>query len=198
MTPHQELESLLAKSKGEREIHGFLKRYPRAIAELTKCVGLGQYTISEFNMGDEFRADFVTFAAFSGGWDINFVELEPVDEPLFRQDGAVANRLNGALKQIDEWTRFTEKNRPYLVQQLSRAARTGDLLRPADRDYDPECNAGWKMTDPRSSLIFRYYIVMGRSSTLTEKHTEIKASFEKTHPVRLATYDRLLQLGELI
>ena len=148
--------------------------------------------VSEFYLGDEFRSDFVVMAPFSGAWEIHFVELESVDAMLFNKNGTPKKEFRAAICQVDSWKTFCGKNRDYLVQQMSDACRDHDLMWPAWKGEDPMCTAGLKMTDPQSSCLFVYHIVIGRRENLTAKESSIKASYRANHEIDVASYDRLV------
>jgi hypothetical protein len=74
----------LGRSSGERIIHSYLKKHP------------------EFRIGSRFRCDFVVMQSYSGGWNIEFVELEPVNVSLFNKDRTPSKPLRIALNQIDD------------------------------------------------------------------------------------------------
>jgi hypothetical protein len=96
----------------------------------------------------------------SGGWEINFVEMEPPTASLFNADGSTAKSLNRARAQIADRRTFIEKNRATVVRDLSRFAQQKDLVL-GPRDREPTCHVGWPMHHPRSTLMFSYNIVIG-------------------------------------
>src|SRR5579862_7175170 len=106
MSLAKSLTSVLANSDTERPVCAWLKRNPLVISH-----GLGgfpRYVVAEFPFGSDFRADFVRLCPFSGGWDIDFVELEPPAANLFTRRGVPSKRLNGAMAQVDSWRTFVE------------------------------------------------------------------------------------------
>lgn len=76
----------------------------------------------EFQFGTDFKADFVLFAPFSGGFDIYFVEVEPPNEPLYTKKGIPAARLAGAINQVQAWKIFVDANRDAVIRP--RAGKT--------------------------------------------------------------------------
>jgi hypothetical protein len=62
--------------------------------------------------------DFVVLAPLSGGFDVQFIEMEPPNGSLFTQDGKPANRLAGALAQVRDWKIYVDKNRDIVLKEL--------------------------------------------------------------------------------
>jgi hypothetical protein len=157
-----------------------------------------EYVVSKLDLGNEFEADSVTLQPFSGGWDIDLIELEPPDEPTFTRAGRFAKRLNEAVRQIDEWRAFLEdptKN-AYFRQQLFEAAKFGNLLYPAWNGTDPTGTCGWLFTDPRSAVLYHWHIVMRRRDGLSDGDIKKKALLKKYHGIERLTYDRLVEVAE--
>jgi hypothetical protein len=99
MTLKNRLVKFLDKATRERPIHRFLKNEPLLVwATFMNCGGHSDYVIPEFSLSGKYRTDFVVMQSFSGGWNIAFVELEPVDEKPFNQDGSPSTRLRGAIE----------------------------------------------------------------------------------------------------
>ena len=146
--------------------------------------------VSEFPFGTDFRADFVGLGPFSGGWCISFIELEPPGASLFTQNGSLAKRLNGAVAQVDAWKTFVEANRQAVLKDLSKYAQSRELIQKWKKE--PTDNVGWKLYNPRASLHFYYFIVIGRRALLSEEQMQKKADFRKRHDIEIMTYDRVL------
>lgn len=187
-----QLEKILNNTKGEREIAEYLKANPWILLRAVVCFGDACYLVDEFPLGNEYRADFVAFAPFSGGWEIRFIELEPPDASIFNQDGTLAKKMNKANLQIDTWRHYITKNRDIVLRDLSRYAQNKDLVR-GKSESKPTCHVGWPMYHPRSAVSFRFDIVIGRRADLTDKQLELKGSFKDNHKINIMTYDRLIE-----
>jgi len=71
----------LDASSGERHMQTFFKENPFLIYQHTvPCRAHDDYVIPEFEIGNEYKADFVVLNSYSGGWEITLIELEPVGE----------------------------------------------------------------------------------------------------------------------
>ena len=185
----------LKASNGERHILTYFRRHPALIYKHTvACRGHDDYVISEFEIGNEYKADFVVLNSYSGGWEIAFIELEPVGAKMFNKDRTPTRELRVAIRQVDDWRRFIRQQQTYFLTQLTKAARQKDLLHP---DYDrgsrePISGTGWTLRDPRNHFSYSYQIVIGRRAQLRPIDNEMRATYHQDHSIDIATYDRFL------
>jgi hypothetical protein len=187
----------LEQAKGEREIHAFLKQEPLLVwSTFMNCGGHSDYVIPEFSLGGKHYADFVVMQSFSGGWNIVFIELEPVDEKPFNKDRSPSKRLRGAMKQIDDWHDFEKDEGASLRSHLADAAQKYDTLYP-ERNLarEPRC-VKMPLRDPKTYLCCKYFIVMGRRSHLDGELIHAKSKLARHHNVELLTYDRFTEVAE--
>jgi len=199
MKRSRRLRTLLDETHGERKIHRFLEENPDLVGGIFNRTGV-EYVISKPDLGNEFQADFVTLQPFSGGWDVDLVELEPPDEPMFTAKGVFAKRLNQAMHQIVTWRIFLANptNNAYFRQQLHNAAKLKNLLHPEWNGTDPKCTIGWLLTNPLSSVTYWWHIVIGRRDKLSEQDVQQKAAFAGNHDIDLLTYDRFTDVAREI
>lgn len=191
------LVKVLEQAKGEREIHAFLKEEPLLVwATFMNCGGHSDYVIPEFSLRGKYYADFVVMQSFSGGWNIAFIELEPVDEKPFNKDGSPSKRLRGAIKQIDDWHDFENDEGASLRSHLADAAQKYDTLYP-ERNLarEPRC-VEMPLRDPKTYLCCKYFIVMGRRSHFDEELIHAKSKFARHHNAEILTYDRFTEVAE--
>lgn len=191
----REIESILAAPTGERAIHGYLKRHPALVADTFCSPRSTARVVSEFSLGDEYRADFLAGVPMSGGWFLYLIELKPPNADLFTAKAVPAEHLNAALSQHRAWKIFEEKNRAYLIQQIARAFRERDLYIPDRQDPEPYCNAGTKMTDENCMILIQHKIMIGRRDQLTPREIGLKAAFSKTDDIDVHTYDHLISMS---
>ncbi len=189
----RKLRRAIEFSSGEREIHRQLEANPWIFFPLFQYSYRG-FVVSHFSLGDEFNADFAVLTAYSGGWFVHFVELEPPSLRPFNRSGVYSKRLNHAADQIRSWKLFIERpeKKSYLISQLARAARTRDLYWRDGRE--PKCRASLSFDDPRSCHTFYFHVLMGRRHHLKDADMAKKASLLKTDNFELITYDRILDL----
>ena len=197
MTLKNRLVKFLDQAKAEREIHNFLKDEPLLVwATFMNCGGHSDYVIPEFSLSGKYRADFVVMQSFSGGWNIAFIELEPVDEKPFNQDKSPSKRLRGAIQQINNWHDFEKEDGASLRSHLADAAKKRDTLYPEHNlAREPWC-VKMPLRDPKTYLCCEYFIVMGRRSHFDEELIHVKSKFPRHHNVKILTYDRFIEVAE--
>ena len=194
----RELQRIIRDERGERRIHNLLKQHPALLRIALGQEQNGGYVIAEFNVGDEFRADFVSLRPTSAWFHITFIELEPIGAKLFTKRREPTAALNHAFNQIDQWRTVIEKRRHILWAPLARAAASRDLLYSHTSDEeDVTCTAGLKMTDERMWFSFDYFIFIGRRDGLSDADLEAKNSYSRSRKVEVATYDRLMDAEEM-
>lgn len=202
MALKKDLIELLNKTQGERKIHAFLKKEPLLVwATFMTCGGHADYVIPEFRFRDKFRADFVVMQSFSGGWNISFVELEPVDKsPFYKKGGKLHKhkRLDSAIKQISDWRNFVAHEGATLRAQLADVAQKRDLLYP-ERNLarEPRC-VKMPLRDPRTYLCCKYFIVVGRRHhLLNDEIIYEKSNFSRSYSnTEILTYDRFADVAK--
>ncbi len=198
MTLKNRFIEALDRAKGERAIHNFLKEEPLLVwATFMTCGGHSDYVIPEFSLSGKYRTDFVVMQSFSGGWNVAFVELEPVDQPPFNQKSETQHkRLRSAIKQIEDWQNFEREEGSALRSQLADAAQKYDTLYP-ERNLarEPWC-VKMPLRDPKTYLCCKYFIVMGRRSHFNKELIHAKSKFPRHHNVEILTYDRFIEVAE--
>jgi len=197
MKLQNKLVEVLEQAKGEREIHKFLKEEPLLVwATFMNCGGHSDYVIPEFSLSGKYYADFVVMQSFSGGWNIAFIELEPVDEKPFNQDGNPSKRLRGAIKQINDWHDFEKEEGASLRSHLADVAKKHDMLYPeSNLAREPWC-VKMPLRDPKTYLCCKYFIVMGRRSHFDEELIHVKSKFARHHNAEILTYDRFIEVAD--
>ena len=186
----KELETLLTESSGERGLCKFVKKNPFVLIKSLSYMGNPTRVISEFRLGNEFVADFVVLAPFSGGVEVMLIEVEPPSSSIFNKDGSLAKRANKAVEQVNSWRQYIDKNRQQFIRDLARYAKERDLIK--EHVDEMTCTAGWPLHHPRMSFYYTYVIIIGRREPLKDQNLERKAAFRKNNNVEIVTCDRLL------
>jgi hypothetical protein len=117
------LKRVVGSARSERPVVRWLKSNPLVLGHAVCSFPFAEYLVAEFPFGSDHRADFVLVGPKSGGWDIHLVELEPPNEKLFTRGGLHAKRFREAVKQVDDWRSFIEKNRSCIIRDLSKFAQ---------------------------------------------------------------------------
>lgn len=201
MSLRDSLSVLLDKTKGEREIHRFLKENPALVWGMFCNVGgHSDYVISEFRIREKFRCDFVVMQSYSGAWDVHMIELEPVDSRLFKsKDEKPEKRFRGGIDQIEDWKRFIATEEVTFKNCLADTAMKSDLFqREYNLNAEPSSMAGDELRNPKTVIWYNYHIIIGRSSQLDSHKKFLKSSYHSVNDVKVHTYDRLLRVANAI
>ena len=186
----QSLNAALAKDNTERPVSAWLKKHPLVISRVVG--GHPGKVVAEFPFGSDYYADFVTLRTYSGGCDINFIELEPPGADLFTKKGRMAKHLNDAVRQVDDWRVFVDKNKDLVLRDLSKFFRRKELIF-AFRDHEPIDECGRQIYDHRCWARWYYHILIGRRHFLNDDHALKKAAFHQHHSINVMTYDQMLK-----
>lgn len=133
--------------------------------------------ISKFSLGLKLDTDYIYITKNSGLWQIDLVELECPEKPIFTANTkrpTPSAEFNAALAQVRSWQLHVESNREEILSRLDA------FLRPINMRSNP--------------IRFRYQLIIGRSdnknfSAETKKHF---AAIEKQSDISLLTYDMLV------
>lgn len=196
-THRQAVIQALGRSNGERSVARYLKRNPYLILRAFGDFGNhGNYVLAEFGLGKGFYADFVILQGYSTSWRVDFVELEPVVDPLFNLDRTPTRRLRLAQKQIADWREYADSDGISLRRQLADATKRGDLIKRSSGAGDPCTMSNQRLRDPESFVRYRYHIVIGRRHLLTKEAQRLRSRSFNNDNIDIATYDRIVDVAE--
>ncbi len=190
----QLLDAALNASRNEREIQPFLKKHILLVRN-TLNVWAWNYVdvLAEFPLGADFKADFLIISADSGRWHTVFLELKSHRARLFTKRGVPSRELSLALRQLDDWERWVDRNEALVRDQLSKyfaRRRVPAYCSRADRHV----SAASEIRDPRTLVDFQFKVLMGRRSQLTDDEQERRGSY-RMKGRDIVTYDRLLDFA---
>jgi hypothetical protein len=190
-----ELKDILSKTEGEREISSFLSKHPELIRwAVCRTGGHTTYVIKEFPFGSHYKADFIVPFSYSGAWEVHLIELEPPDDMVITRDGLPSNRLNKAVKQINDWQDYIEKNRYPFRSDLSEWCIKKDLLGLHNDLKEPSNYTGDKLKDQDTYIGFNYYIIIGRRENIDQEKRKRMNHF-RNQGIRVLTYDALIDIA---
>jgi hypothetical protein len=200
----EELEKLIEASPTERPVVRWLKQRENAwiLPLAVKMFPVAKYALPEFCFGTDYRADFVVMGPFSGGFDIQFIEMEPPIEQLFTRAGKPADRFAGALAQVRDWKIYVDKNRDIVLKELAKSAEKEALLwtrwtqnKKVPSKF-PSSLSPLSHLHPKAGFNWHYHIVIGRRASLSGEQLGKKAAFHNTDTVEVMTYDRLIDAAK--
>lgn len=189
-----EFERILNSSVNERSAAAYLKLAPW-IPYWTLCAlgGHCRYALPEFPLGAEWKVDLLILNSYSGAWEAHFIEFEPVGDKILTRKRTPTKTFAIAIRQIDDWRRYFERNRNVVRADMVRLATKNDKL-GYDTDVEP-CNySGDRLLDPSTVILDHYHIVIGRSTVLSPETRQLMGRYLPDHGVQVVSYDRFLQL----
>lgn len=184
----------LNEQTGERSMSEFLKERPE-ILYWTFCRpgGHTRFVFREFPIGSRYIADFVVVNSHSSAWKVKFIELEPIDDPVFTKAGTPSKRLSQALKQVDDWAEYYDAHKGQIRADLVEWAKNKDLLKYNDGN-NPSNYAGDYLADPQTRLIESFHIIIGRREKMSSHNNRRKGTYSSKHGIEIISYDRFLDL----
>ena len=194
-----QLMEVLNSDGGERAAHRFLKENDDIIITAFNRAWNFIVCISEFELGSEYRSDFLILSAHSIHWHAIFIELKDYKTKLYSKNGNPTKALRHAQNQIDNWREWVRINEFYLRQRFAAILEKEDA--PAIWPHEiPNYTTGYssgsnEIADMKSYVDYYYHIVVGRSSTLTPEERKFRQNDMRWGGPEIATYDRLLTMA---
>lgn len=174
------LRELLECNK-EEPIQKYLENNPQI---LVAVFGMPEWAynivIPKFQFGSDYSSDFVIITGQSYSYWIYLVELEPATEKLFTKNGDYARRLNHAIKQVDEWEDWINRNESYFKSSLLKA------IKKIDSSFE-------ETFDHTRRFIVSKNIIIGRRYMLTPDDNKRRAIERREKGIDIVTYDRLVE-----
>lgn len=163
------LDELLDNSK-EEILQQYLEQHKKIlIAAFGQPEWVYNFVLPKFKFGSDYISDFVVFTGQSYSYWIKLIELEPSTSQVFTKQGDYAQRLNHAIKQVDEWSDWIKRNEPYFRDCLQKALQ---------KEY-PSFS---ETLDYTRRFIVSSKIVIGRRATLSVDDNKRRAQeYEKSN-----------------
>nr|WP_259547327.1 DUF4263 domain-containing protein [Heyndrickxia oleronia] len=186
----EEYKKFLDTDPNEQELLSFINNneYYILIAALYKFYNFGHhdaFLFKEFQIGTDFRADYILVGRGSGGYEFIFVELEHPSIKTFLKDSQdYAAPYRKGINQVNDWRRYLEKNFNTLAPVFKKALKVNDNLPSEFLEND--------------SSRRHYIVIAGRRNHYEinqEKTYEIRRNEEKTSGIKLLHFDNLYDLA---
>lgn len=179
------LDELLDNSK-EEILQQYLEQHKKIlIAAFGQPEWVYNFVLPKFKFGSDYISDFVVFTGQSYSYWIKLIELEPSTSQVFTKQGNYAQRLNHAIKQVDEWSDWIKRNEPYFRDCLQKALQ---------KEY-PSFS---ETLDYTRRFIVSSKIVIGRRATLSVDDNKRRAQEYEKSNLDIITYDRLVDIEQKI
>ena len=179
------LDELLDNSK-EEILQQYVEQHKKIlIAAFGQPEWVYNFVLPKFKFGSDYIRDFVVFTGQSYSYWIKLIELEPSTSQVFTKQGDYAQRLNHAIKQVDEWSDWIKRNEPYFRDCLQKALQ---------KEY-PSFS---ETLDYTRRFIVSSKIVIGRRATLSVDDNKRRAQEYEKSNLDIITYDRLVDIEQKI
>lgn len=199
-TIEAQLIEILDSDQGERVMHKFLKENNDLVTMSFNRAWNFYTCVPEFELGSEYRADFLILSAHSVHWHAIFIELKDYGVRLYNKDGTPTKPLRQAQKQINDWREWVRVNQPYLRQRFAQILEKEDapaIWPHTIPNYQQGYSSGASEIGDINSLVENYFhIVIGRSSSLTPEERKRRSNDCTWGGPEIATYDRFLPLAK--
>lgn len=177
-------------STDERQVHAFLKNHDFLVGMTFHSNTHPRGVVSEFELGAEFRCDFLVLSCCSAWWSADFVELKAPNARLYLKDGTASKSLRIANREVRDWKQWTRENEPYLRSRLSNLFERLDLSASGATEIP---DAATEIRDPHCALNCSFHILIGRRAELSPPHQRARVQESLDGRVGIATYDRIVE-----
>lgn len=192
----EDFEKILNESEGERAAAEFLAKNAEILRwSVCRTGGHSNYVLKEFPFGSRYKADFVVLTAYSGVWDIHFIELEPPKDRVITKAGLPSQRLNKAISQINDWREYIDNNKLALQKDLTKWCMTKDLLGIENPKNIPNNFSNNRLNSIDTVIRCYYYIFIGNRENMNEETRRRMNQVSNFH-IDVKTYGRFLDIAE--
>jgi hypothetical protein len=167
------LEECLKRAINENDIQRFLQENPIFLIQHLGG-GHGRWVIPKQRLGAEHVTDFIIGERSSIGFEWQAVELESPNVPIFNKKGDPSRYLNHAIRQIQDWRAWLQRNQNY-------AAR-------------PKVESGLGLTDIVSTL--PGLVLLGRRNNIDPLTNERRRQMVTDLNINIHSYDFLVDCAK--
>jgi hypothetical protein len=158
--------STLSRAEREEDIQRFLSKNPMLLARQLRG-GHGRWVIPKLRLGSQHVTDFLLGEKSSVGYEWHAVELESPRAKMFTIGGDPTQALTHAIRQIQDWRAWLQKNQNYAARSKSES--------------------GLGLTDIVSTL--PGLILIGRREDIPEHTRELRQQMNHDLNIRIHSYD---------
>lgn len=177
---------MLKDLMGEKEeiVQQYLEEHEKIlIAALGQPEWVYNIVLPKFKFGLEYVSDFVIVYGQSYSYWIQLLELESPTASIFTKQGEYARWLNHAIKQVNEWSDWIQRNESYFKECLQKALCKKDPSFQETFDYTRR-------------FIIGSSIIIGRRENLSEEDNRRRFQELEKRNLDIIPYDRLIDMEE--
>lgn len=178
----KELLDIINSSKKESDVQNYIKSNQKWFIPLSimKAYDFGHHfscVVPEYQLGAEYRLDYLLIGKNSLGYQFVFVEFEDVNvEYRLKTTNSETDKVRKGLNQIRDWKRWIEQNRGYFL--------SADGIKEIANDVPP-----WG---------FRYCLVVSRRDRMDKMSNQLRGELQRESGVTIMSYDRLVDYVALL
>jgi len=176
----------------ERDVHRFLKEYPHLMIDLFNVSWNYKRVVSEFQLGNAYRADFLVLSADSGRWHAVLIELEGPHDRLYLKNGTPSEKLRVAQQQVKDWEHYVRSYQPEVRRTIAAILKEEDVCAQNLLMGKSGCRAHDEILHQEVYLNFQYKIVMGRRATFQDEPRNHMPGPGFGYDLDVSSYDRVV------
>ncbi|MCK4404576.1 MAG: DUF4263 domain-containing protein [candidate division Zixibacteria bacterium] len=164
---------VLSNATNESEVQTFLEKNPILLIQHLGG-GHGRWVVPQKRLGAEHVTDFIIGERHSYGYEWQAVELENPNAPMFTKSGNPSRHLTHAIRQIQDWRAWLQRNQNY-------AARS-------------ESEGGLGLIDIGAKI--PGLILIGRRENVDSRTNELRRQMVNDIGIMIHTYDFLIDSAQ--
>lgn len=178
----KDLLEIINSANKESDVQSYIKGNKKWFIPLSilKAYDFGHHfscVVPEYNLGAEYRLDYLLIGKNSLGYQFVFVEFEDVNvDYRLKTVNAESDKVRKGLNQIRDWKRWINQNKDYFL--------SADGIREFSNNVFP-----WG---------FHYALVVGRRDKMDEMSNQLRGELQSEVGVTIMSYDRLVDYVALL
>lgn len=178
----EELLEVIKTARKESDVQDYIKRNKKWFVPLSilKAYDFGHHfscVVPEYQLGAEYRLDYLLIGKNSLGYQFVFVEFEDVNVDFkLKTTNSETDKVRKGINQIRYWKRWIEQNNGYFFNSEGIKEFTNNMPLWA----------------------FHYCLIVGRRDRMDDMSNQLRGETEKDTAVKIMSYDRLVDYVELL
>ena len=177
----------------ETDAMRFIKSYPMLMVRLFNVSWNYYRVFPEFQLGTEYRADFMVLSADSGSWHSVFIELEGPNDQIYLKKGGPAKKLRAAQLQISDWQKYVRAHGDTVKQEIARRLKKRRVI----AQNKLMGKGGWAHDEILLPDVFvwdSYKIMLGQRKSFDDEPELHMPAPGAGYSPQISTYDRVHDL----
>lgn len=188
---NENYNSKLSQFNNERDILNYIKETKsyHIIASILRGLSFptghhGTFLFPEFQLGNQYQADYLLLAKSSGGYEFFFIEMESPCGKITLHDGQLGHEFRDGISQLDEWKRWLQANYSSFTDTMKKY-KNPNLDMP-DEFYTLDLSR------------LHYIVVAGRRKDFNNLTYTIRREYKQDKDIHILHYDNLYDYSNLL